>query len=136
MQASSFALRYPQMRIASLRFHWVVPPPLVSREALHQEGGAWKDLWGWVSLGATAEACLKAITAPISTFPLGHEVFLIAAKTTCQQVNSMDLLRSKYSPKSEGIYFRGLMVGNQSFFDTGKAERMLEWKEEGFPMED
>lgn len=122
------------MRIASLRFHWVVPTPLVDRDILHREGGAWKDLWGWVSLEATAEACLKAITAPETTFPSGHEVFFIAAKTTCQQVDSMALLRSRYSTKNEGIEMRCRIEGNRSFFDTAKAERMLGWKEDGFPM--
>jgi hypothetical protein len=134
VQAASIARRHPSMRIASLRFHWVVPTHLVDRHTLHNEGGAWKDLWGWVSLGATAQACLKALTAPETTFPRGHEAFFIAARTTCQQVDSMDLLRTKYRPVQEGIEIRGVVGGNASFIDTRKAERMLGWKEEGFPM--
>jgi hypothetical protein len=122
------------MRIASLRFHWVVPPHLVHPDILHREGGAWKDLWGWVSLGATAEACLKAITAPETSFPPGHEAFFIAAKTTCQQTETMTLIRTRYSPKREGIEIRQPLKGNVSLFDTSKAERMLGWKEDGFPI--
>lgn len=134
MQAASIARRYPHMRIASLRFHGVTPTRFVNRHTLHDRGGAWKDLWGWVSLDATADACLKALLAPETTFPRGHEIFFIAAKTTCQQVNSMELLRTRYDPEAEGIEIRGKVVGNMGWFDTSKAEMMLGWKEEGFPM--
>jgi hypothetical protein len=134
MQGGSIARRHPSMRIASLRFHAVTPTALVHRQTLHERGGAWKDLWGWVSLSATAEACLKALLAPGTTFPRGHEVFNIAAKTTCQQVESLKLLRTRFDLELEGIEIRTKMTGNMGWFDVSKAERMLGWTEDGFPM--
>jgi hypothetical protein len=135
MQASSIARRYAKMRIASLRFHGVVLPPFTTREKLHERGGYWKDLWGWVSQEAAAESCLKGVLAPLSTFPCGHEAFFIAARTICEQENSLELFKTRFDLEKEGIELRGEITGNQSFFDTRKAERMLRWKEEGFPME-
>lgn len=123
------------MRIASLRFHWVVPHDLVSRETLHERGGAWKDLWGWVSLTKTAEAVLRALTVSENTFPRGHEAFFIVARTTCQQRKSLDLLKTKFRPEEEGMEIRGRFVGNESFISSEKAERMLGWKEDGYPMD-
>ena len=132
MQAASIARRNPSMRIASLRFHAVTPTQYVNPRMLDEHGGAWKDLWGWVSLDATAEACLKGLLAPETTFPCGHEAFFIAAQTTCRGMNSLELLRTKFDPESEGIIIRGKVVGNKGLFDVSKAERMLGWKEEGF----
>lgn len=133
LQASSIARRYPSLRIASLRFHWVVPSHKVDPQILHSEGGAWKDLWGWVSLGATADACLKGLTASRDIFPCGHEVFIIAARTTCRQEDSDKLLRTMYMPEKEGMNVRIDYCGtNRGFWDASKAERMLGWKEEGW----
>ena len=121
------------MRIASLRFHWVVPHCQVDPQTLHTEGGAWKDLWGWVSIGATADACLRGLTVPLDTFPGGHEVFIIAAKTTCRHGDSMELLRTMYMPEKEGMDIRAdFSATNRSFWDTSKAERMLGWSEKGW----
>jgi hypothetical protein len=121
------------MRIASLRFHWVVPSHKVDPKILHKEGGAWKDLWGWVSVHATADACIKGLTAPQETFPGGHEVFNIAAKTTCRQGDSMELLKTAFAPEKEGMEVRVEFGGtNRSFWNTSKAQRMLGWSEEGW----
>lgn len=130
LQADAFCRRHPSMRITTLRFHWVVPDKLVDREYLHAHKGSWRDLWGWVSLNAASKAVLLSLTVPESSFPVGHETFFIVAQTSCQQTNSMDLLRSKFPGIKE---IRTSMKGNAAFFDCSKAERMLGWKEEGFP---
>ena len=134
LQAESICRRYPEMRIASLRLHGVLTPDLVSRERLNERGGYWKDLWGWVSQEATADSCLKGLLAPLSAFPNGHEAFFIASRTICEQRNSWDLYKTRFDLEKEGTEVRRDIVGNQSFFDTTKAERMLGWKEEGFMM--
>ena len=131
LQSDAFVRRYPDMRIATMRFHWVVPTEWVNRETLHERGGSWKDLWGWVSLEATAKAVVLGLTAPESKFPKGHESFFICSRTTCQQRNSMELLRTKF-PEIRDI--RKRFVGNEAMIDCSRAERMLGWKEDGFPM--
>ena len=130
IQSDAFARKYPSLRIATLRFHWVVPTAKVNIESLHAAKGEWKDLWGWVSLAAVAKACLSALTVPESQFPKGHETFFIVAGTTCQQGDSMELLKSKF-PEITDIRkeFKG---SNAGFFDTSKAKKFLGWEEEGF----
>ena len=88
----------------------------------------WKDLWGWVSVDASASACLLGLEAPESTFPLGHEAFFIVAPTTQQQRDTTELLRDYYPELAKKWEASG-MRGNQGAFDTSKAERMLGWKE-------
>jgi hypothetical protein len=118
------------MRIATLRFHWVVPPSRYSRDLLDSRGTAWKDLWGFVTTPGTARSCLLGLTAPLETFPLGHETFFIVAGTTVRQSSSLELIKEKY-PEIEDI--RGDFSGNRALIDCKKAERLLGWKEEGFP---
>ncbi|ORX37019.1 hypothetical protein BD324DRAFT_600634 [Kockovaella imperatae] len=129
VQADSYARKFPHMRIATLRFHFVAPMDLVDADKMHKHGGAWKDLWGWVSLDDTAEACLRGLTAPTSTFPLGHETFFIVAPTHAQQCDSLELLKTKY-PDIKDV--RKELIGNTGFFDCSKAERMLGWRASGF----
>src|SRR5262249_9035723 len=52
-QADAFARRYPTMRIASLRFHWLVE----SRESAMQEVRA-PQLWAYTLLREANRACL------------------------------------------------------------------------------
>lgn len=130
-QCDAFARKYPDMRMATLRPHWVIPETLAyDAEALHEAGGTVKDLWGWVSAGATARAFLQGITAPLETFPLGHETFFVVAPTICQQASSRALLQ-KHFPEVKDL--RREWKGNEGFFDCSKAERMLGWTERGHP---
>jgi hypothetical protein len=68
----------------------------------------------------------------------GHETFFIAARTTCQQSLSSDLVRQRYSHITD-LRFKGAngdtreMSGNEALIDTSKAERLLGWKDEGYP---
>jgi hypothetical protein len=104
------------MRIATLRFHAVTDDDQCTAAHLNQRGGSWKDLWGWVSLTATAKSCLLGLTAPYETFP-----------TTQQQSDSETLLMSRF-PEIQDVRI-DLKGSNVGFFDTSKAERMLGWKE-------
>ena len=115
------------MRIASLRFSWIIPsrayavelavgPPKLSADRS-------RDLWGWVSQDAAARACLLGLTTV--TFS-GHEAFFIVAPSTVVNVDSAALQKEVY-PEVEDI--RRPWKGNASFFDCSKAERLLGWTE-------
>jgi len=125
IQADAFCRRYPSLRIATLRFHAVIPDERCTAPLLEARIGSWKDLWGWVSVTATAQSCLLGLTAPLSTFPIGHETFFIVAPTTVQQRNSEELLKEKFPELVGKMEFKG----NEGFISTKKAERMLGWKE-------
>ena len=97
-------------------------------ETLDARKGTWKDLWGWVSVDASANACLLAITVSELVFPLGHEAFFIVAPTTQQQRDTKELLQEHYPDLAKKWEASGRR-GNVGAFDTSKAERMLGWKE-------
>jgi UDP-glucose 4-epimerase len=119
-QGDAFARRFESMRIASLRFHWLVHTRerAVELTAL-SGGGAVRHLWAYTLLSEAARACLLAITADFG----GHEVFYIAARDTAAARGSAELAREHY-PNTP---LRHELTGNESFFDTSKAERVLGW---------
>ena len=59
-QADSFARRHEEIRIASMRFHWVVPERELAARAFteHSENVA-KHLWAYTRFDAAARACLS-----------------------------------------------------------------------------
>lgn len=119
------------MRIASIRPHWVIPEELAyNKDKLHAAKGDWMDLWGWVSVGAVSQAFLLALTAPESSFPLGHEAFFTVAPTMVQQASSAALIKDKFPEITD---LRREWKSNEGFFDCSKAERMLGWTERAFP---
>lgn len=82
-----------------------------------------KQLWGWVHPAATARACLAVIEK--SDHFAGAEVFNIHAPTTAQETPSRELARQYYpEAKIRGDWGKG----NESFWTTDKAERILGWK--------
>ncbi|HNP71539.1 MAG TPA: NAD(P)-dependent oxidoreductase [Kouleothrix sp.] len=119
-QADAFARRYEQMRIASLRFHWLVESrqQAVERTAYFGPGGV-RHLWAYTLLAEASRACLLAITADFQ----GHEVFYIAAPNTAMAEPSLDLARQHYAD----VPVRGDLSDHRSFFDCSKAERLLGW---------
>jgi UDP-glucose 4-epimerase len=118
-QGDAFARRFAAMRIASLRFHWLVPTRerAVELTAL-SGGGAVRHLWAYTLMREAARACLLAISADVR----GHQVFYIAARDTAAAA-SAELAREHY-PNTP---LRHELAGNESFFDTSKAERVLGW---------
>lgn len=122
-QGDSIVRRYEQMRIASLRFHWVVPSLELPRSVYKQraENPQPKHLWAWTHQAAAARACLLGVTADFS----GHEVFfIIAPNTVADDATSLDLAQRFYPH----VPVRGDLSGHRSFFDSSKAERLLGWK--------
>jgi UDP-glucose 4-epimerase len=120
-QCDAFARRYEDMRIASLRFHGLVPPaPAPEFVNLAQADNAYKHLWGYTHLAAAARSCERAIMSDFN----GHEVFYIIAPQTSSPTPSLELAR-QYFPRAE---IRGDLSGHNGFFDCRKAERLLNWK--------
>jgi UDP-glucose 4-epimerase len=119
-QADSFARRYEQMVISSLRFHWVVPERATAVQHGKQFGKTLaKHLWGYTLLNAAAHACLLSLTADYH----GHEVFYIVAPDTMMNTPSLELAEQFFPD----VPLRADLSANSGFFDCGKAERLLGW---------
>lgn len=121
-QANSFARRYEQMIIASMRFHGVMPdrPTAAQAKGHLQTDAAVKSLWAYTRSEAASRACLLSLTANYT----GHEVFYIAAPDTIADTPSLEL-KQKFFPD---VPLRGDLSGHRGFFDCSKAERLLGWK--------
>jgi nucleoside-diphosphate-sugar epimerase len=120
-QADSFARRYEDVRIASMRFHLVVPERADAAKvyAVAEERIA-KHLWAYSRADASARACMLSLEAPYA----GHEVFYIVAPDTVIDVPTLELAQRFH----HGVPVRGDLSGHRSFFDSSKAERMLGWR--------
>ena len=120
VQADSLARRYDRMRIASMRFHWVVPDRATAGASYNGlDAQTARHLWGYVLAQPAAAACLLALSAEF----LGHEVFYIVAPDTTMDMPSLDLARRVYPD----VPIRGDLSGFRSFFDCSKAGRILGW---------
>jgi UDP-glucose 4-epimerase len=108
------------MRIASMRFHYVVPERSVAAAVFNGgPGPVSKHLWAWTRRDAAADACLLSLEAPFE----GHEVFYIVSPETVSDVPSAELA-AKHFPN---VPVRGDLSGHRSFFSSAKAERLLGW---------
>jgi nucleoside-diphosphate-sugar epimerase len=120
-QADAFVRRYQDMRIASMRFHWVVPERQKAAERFTPDSAnPEKHLWAYTRFDAAADACLKSLDASFS----GHEVFYIVAPDTTVDVPTVSLAQQHFPD----VPVRGDLGGYKSFFDSGKAERLLGWR--------
>ncbi|MBN9026180.1 MAG: NAD(P)-dependent oxidoreductase [Rhizobiales bacterium] len=120
-QADSFARRYEDIRIASMRFHLVVDERAKATgvySAVTKEMS--KHLWAYTLYDAAARACLLALEAPFT----GHEVFYIVAPDTVLEIPTLELAQRFYPD----VPIRGDLGGNRSFFSSAKAERLLGWR--------
>lgn len=119
-QADSFARRFEEIQIASMRFHWVVPDRDAAGLNFNQENGReLHHLWGYTRFDSAARACLLSLTADFK----GHEPFYILARDTTNDTPSLELA-ARYCPD---VPIKGDMSGRNSFFTAAKAERMLGW---------
>jgi UDP-glucose 4-epimerase len=119
-QGDSFARRYPQMTISSLRMHALPDDPPELQQSLDKaEAPSARGLWGWTLMSEGARACILAIQAGF----LGHEVFFITAPRTSSAISSLELARHAY-PNTP---IRGSLAGNTSFYDCSKAAQLLGW---------
>jgi UDP-glucose 4-epimerase len=122
-QADAFARRFESMRLASLRFHWLVPSRERAIELTRGFGqGAVRHLWAYTLLSEASRACLLSLTADFS----GHQVFYIAAPRTAAEQPSLELAR-QYYPNTP---IRGDLSDDKSFFSCARAERLLGWRHE------
>jgi len=123
-QGDAFARRYADMRIASLRFHWILDTRARALEIGKgfAEGVA-RHLWAYTLTSQAVTACYRAITADFT----GHEVFYITAPQTASETPSLELA-AQYYPNVE---IRGSLEGHASFFDCSRAARILGWTHEG-----
>lgn len=120
-QADAFARRYEHMRIASLRFHWLLHGYERAAQATAAAGDtAIRHLWAYTALHEATRACLLALTADFA----GHEVFYIVAPRTAAVEASLELAQRHYADTP----VRGDLSGHNSFFDCSKAERVLGWR--------
>ena len=117
-QADGFARRYEHIRIASMRFHWVVPDRATAGTWFNKPGEE-KHLWAYTLYEAAARACLLSLTAAFE----GHEAFYIAAPDTTIDVPSLELA-ARFFPN---VPIQGDLRGYRSFFSSAKAERLLGW---------
>lgn len=120
-QGDCFARRYDDIRIASMRFHWVVADRATAGANFNRETGEEAThLWGYTRFDSAARACVMSLNADFK----GHEVFYIMGPESTNDIASLDLAK-KYFPN---VPVTGDLSGNRSFFSTEKAERMLGWK--------
>ncbi|WP_417310499.1 NAD-dependent epimerase/dehydratase family protein [Devosia sp.] len=119
-QADAFARRYEDIRISSMRFHWVVPEREMAASRFNIAPQVAHHLWAYTRFDAAAAACLASLTADFK----GHEVFYIVAPDSTMEGPSRELAE-KHFPNVE---IRGSFAGNHAFFSSAKAERMLGWK--------
>jgi len=120
-QADSFIRRYEDMRIASMRFHWVVPNRAKAAASFTRESAnPGKHLWAYTRFDAAADACIKSLTAPFE----GHQAFYIVAPDTSVDAPSLELAKEHFP----NVAIKGDLSGTRSFFSSAKAERLLGWK--------
>jgi len=122
--AHSFAHRFPDMTISSLRITYVADVKKVKNDisfAQEEEVDQYVwNLWSYID----KEDCARAFRLAIEADFKGHEVFYIAAPNTRCLTPSMELI-NKFMPKAE---VRENFMDHESFESTEKAERMLGFK--------
>lgn len=118
IQGDSFARRYEDMTIASLRFSWVINSLDQATQLAGQKHT--KNLWGYTLLEAAARSCLAGIEADYK----GHEVFYITGSHNITNLPSRDFAREHFPD----VPLRPDFDGSDSFFNCRKAEELLGWK--------
>jgi UDP-glucose 4-epimerase len=117
-QADSFARRYEDMTIASLRFHSLLP--------VRPDGSARAELpimvnhlWAYTQIDEAARAVELSLTATWK----GHEAFFITGPRTVVKTPSLELAQRFYPD----VQIKGDLSSDRSFYASGKAERLLGW---------
>ena len=119
-QADSFARRFPDMTLSSLRFHALVQDAPELQHTLDPvESGSARGLWGWTQIQEGARACELALMADYR----GHEVFYIIAPRTSSAIPSLELAAFAYP----NVPVRGDLSDHKAFYDCRKAARLLGW---------
>ena len=121
--ADSVALLHPDITISSLRFPGVIFD--FSYDSVRQR---WKDpgarantSWAYIDGRDAATACRLAIEAEFA----GHEVMIIAAKTSSMREPTVELIEKYLGPS---IPLKSARAGNWSGVNSAKAEKILGFK--------
>lgn len=124
-QADAFVRRYPDMVIASMRFHFVCDDRSIAAQYYNPHPEKAKHLWAYTRRDAAADACLLSLEAPFS----GHEAFYIVAPDTTSDVPSRELAKEFFPD----MPIKGEWGAHRSFFNSSKAERLLGWRHGNVP---
>lgn len=121
-EADAVARQHPDVSIASLRFHgcWAHLEEARAHCRAMSRNQLRRWLGGYTALRAAARACLQSLEASFT----GHEAMFVVAPNTLSSRDSRDLA-CEFFP---AVPIRGEFEGNASFFDSGKAERLLGWR--------
>lgn len=120
-QADCFARRYEDIRISSMRLHWVVQDRAFASNSYDTTNPLSRahHLWAYTRSDCAARACVMSLDADFR----GHEVFYIVAPDTTSETPSLDLA-AQHLPD---VPITGDLSGQKSFFSSAKAERLLGW---------
>lgn len=117
-QAAAFARRLPGLSVACLRLHELRDREHIASRLRKRPDAGSKDLWGYTPMPAAARACLNAVARDLG----GCEVCYVVAADTWRPEPSQSL-RDRYYPD---VPVRGDLSGHKSFFDSSKAEEVLQ----------
>lgn len=123
-QGESLCRACPDLRVASLRFHALVPDRETVLRRQQSEGrpeGPSKGLWGYTTIRGAVQACMASLNAEF----LGHEAFYVVADRTASEEESEQLWRRFYPD----VPLRAPLSGFAPFFDSRKALRLLSWSD-------
>jgi nucleoside-diphosphate-sugar epimerase len=120
-QADSLTRRYDGFSVASLRLHAFVHDRQEALDWAAREGEEWaaRGLWGYTTAAMLADACLRSCRADFR----GHQAFFIAAPDTAADAESAGL-HQRWFPD---VPLRQPLTGRDSFWDCGRATRVLGW---------
>ena len=119
-QADSFARRFPEITISSLRLHALPDePPELQHSLDAADAPSARGLWGWTLIQEAARACELAVQAKFK----GHEIFFITANRTTSVIPSAELAQFAYP----NVPIRSELKGNCSFYNCSKAKNLLGW---------
>lgn len=121
-QADSLTRRYPNLSVASLRFHAFVTDRQAALENAQQHGQEWsaRGLWGYTTVPMITSACLLACGAKFS----GHERLLVVAREVASISPSEELHRRWYPE----VPLRSPLVGQAGFWDCQRTVELLGWQ--------
>ncbi|WP_426348355.1 NAD-dependent epimerase/dehydratase family protein [Alloiococcus sp. CFN-8] len=122
--ADSFAHRFPDMTLSSLRISYVADVKKVKNDINFAQDEnvdlyIW-NLWSYID----KEDCARAFRLAVEADFKGHEVFHIAAPNTRCMTPSIELIK-KYMPDAE---LKGDFSDHESFESGKKAEEILGFK--------
>lgn len=117
-QAAAFARRIPGLSVGCLRLHALRERAEMAGRLPDRPDFGRKDLWGYTPLVMATRACLATIGTDLG----GCEVFNVVAADTYHPEPSRQL-RNQYYPQ---VPLRGDFSGRCSFYDSAKAEKVLQ----------